>query len=576
VFDYPAMLQNPELPHLLRLFQRRRGRVHYDHMVTNNNFADAISLLMLVELTRRFKNGEDSKIPRFLGSTGIFQDVAKEAGLIPDLTIVVSGIKSSALVTWSYFVYRASLRSTTEESQFYEKLRHDVFTGKQPARELQRLESILANRTPPLRDQLCQFIDLSFLENVWLKTLAFDDIRDIATRWTTEAVRTEQFREAVDETIDLTIRDVLRGAAEYKKVSKAWLGLRREILDWRRRLQSNTITDGWPQAETEMGLFRFSPSPGTMTRVHDTLTALSDDSLDDNEVTGQRAWYVFVMDYMDMEKGDHDQSLPEGLGTAEFVVATLWAIKADRLILDLFRSNYRASFFITTVYTASILRFGRDSRRAEIIIEQLQKELGSFKMDIETESIAWDILTRNSSIGYLWFHLWQAKWNLPAWWRCTKGNAESLRREESDKYLRRAINCVDTAWLRSRAIKDSDDRLRERQIYITNQRLYYLVEQGADDRLGDMMETYQEMAGFRTNAIDLWRPTYSDTLARYFAYRAHLSTSPEAWKRFMDFANDNFSDARSAQKADQIVRHFGEYLADVIEAGFFPRENAAN
>lgn len=571
-FDYASMLRDKLLPRLMGAFQKVRGRQH-DHPITKNNFADAISLLMLVDLVKRYTTGQSMKVPRFFDSTGIFMLVAKETGLLPELMIVSGGFRSSALVTTNYLVYRASLRSRNRNENILSTLKSAVSSSEQfAATELRRLEPIVQGRTPPLNSPLRQYIDLSFLENVWLKTLALDDLRDIAKRWASEEVLTQRFRETVDQTIEVTVKDVLRGADEYRKVSTAWLGLRKEVLDWRKKLQGLHVPGEGLDEETEMGLFRFSPRPETMARVRDALLKMLADDIDDDDVTNLTVWYDFVMCCIDLGRAAAPQDVGEMEATAEFVAATLWAIKADNQLLDILKPFVSSrSFFIRTVYAAAILRLGRDARKSESIVADLEAEVNQLVSECGTGECNWNMLIQSSSLAYLWFHLWQAKWNRPAWWRCfTMTEDLSRRRREVDRYLSKAIECIDIAWRGTEVLDITDDERRARVVYVINQRLYYLVEQGKEGRDSDMLDTYQRMMEYRTSAKDLFRPTYLDTLARYYAFKAALSRTEESWQRNIGYAEDYYREAKSAEKSDQVIRNFGEYLAHVKERGFSP------
>jgi hypothetical protein len=568
-FDYPAMLKDPRLPEILKAFQLRRGTVQHQHLVSKNNFADAIALLMLIELARRYTTGEATKVPRFFDSSGIFHEVARDADITAELTLNVDGVKSSVLVSHTYFVYRASLSSGDQHLKLYERLQKTLPAEEQTATELRRLEQAGPGPVPQLHEQLQQFLDLSFLENVWLKTMAFDDISEVVTRWTTEAVRTEDFRLTVDQTIDSTTRDVLRGAAEYRKFSNAWLRLRQHLLEWREGLRGNAIL-GRPDQETEMGLFRFSPSLRVLGRVRNTLKDLSDDAHDDSEVTDLHVWHELVVCCVAQEGAKYDRTQrTDPLETTEYAIATLWAIKADNHILELFRNRYRDSFFTTVIYAAAMLRLGRDTKRAETVVIELLDELAVAKFPGPHDRAALDFLARHSSVAYLTFHLWQGKRMLPPAWRLAD-EERNVEHQDDCGFLERAISCVDTAWRCAHMMKrdSSDDRLRERLLYVTNQRLYYLVEQGLPNRLNDIKKTYQSMEVYESSAKAFWRPTYSDTLARYFALRAYFSTTQDAWITFMQSARKYSVAARPAQQGEELIGHFGVYIAEALEAGY--------
>lgn len=568
-FNYQALLKQKEFQRLLAAFKHTRPTSHA-HDSSKNNFADTISMLMLIELVRRYRSGESKSVPRFFDSSGLFARAAKEADVLGDLLIVSDGgLKSSALVSANALVYKAALISRTDRGELFAKLREAVEGREQASDEVTRLDNLVRDRIQPLGTQLRQVIDLSFLERVWLKTMALEELRDIAKRWVAESALTEHFRETVDLTVEASVKDVLSGAIEYKLVSNAWVGLRQELLIWRGKQLE--IRSKWPGPDTELGLFRFGPKAETTTRVSEVLEVFVDDQLNEHQITGLRAWHDLLACCMDIERSR--ERTAEMSANADFVAGALWAIGAHLRIVDFLRAHVAlgSSFFVKTIYVAAMLKLGRNLRKVENGIEELCATLRA-RNKASAGEMREDVLVEASSVAYLWFHLWRAHRIHPPHWRSAPtASVNQHRGESAARYLTGAIDCVEMACECARSMTSSDDHWRERQMYVANQRLYYLVEEGSESRIGDIEDAYNGLVGFRDIAKGLWRSTYSDTLARYWAFLAYRSNSAKDWHSFMDEANSNFADAAPADKFESEVNTFGAYLKKTSALGFQSR-----
>jgi hypothetical protein len=349
--------------------------------------------------------------------------------------------------------------------------------------------------------------------------------------------------------------------------------LRQELSFWRKKQLD--VRSRWPGPDTELGLFRFGPKAETIKRVSEGLEVFVDDQLEEHEVTGLRAWHELLACCIDLERWRERNSRDEILANADFVAGALWAIGAHARIVEFLRAHVASgsSFFVKTIYIAAMLKLGRDLRKVENGIEELCESLKARSRANEREEEGReDMLVQSSSLAYLWFHLWRAKRILPTYWRCgSTANVHQHRVESTARYLREAIEYVAIARDCAEAITSSDDHWRERQMYVANQRLYYLVEEGAESRIEDIEVAYDELVGFRQIAMALWRSTYSDTLARYWAFLAYRCSSARDWTSFMDEAMSNFNDAAPADRYESEVSTFGAYLKKTVAAGFQPR-----
>jgi hypothetical protein len=124
-FDYSRLLDNTLLNAVLSTFERERGGGgRYRHEVSHNNFADAMALLMLLELAKRYRAGSSTKVPRFFDPTGLFLAVANSAGILPELMITDGAYTTSVVVRSDYFIHKATFQTNTDQAQaLYEDLK---------------------------------------------------------------------------------------------------------------------------------------------------------------------------------------------------------------------------------------------------------------------------------------------------------------------------------------------------------------------------------------------------------------------------------------------------------------------
>jgi hypothetical protein len=575
-FDYPTLLKRKELPRLLSAFKNNRPKNNRpniaDDMITRNDFADAMSLLMMIDLTRRFKKGESKIVPRFFDSSGLFGLAASEAEVAAELMIVSDRLKSSVLVSAKELICATSLKCSREEpAPFLAKLKEAVAGLDQASDDSQRFDELARNLIPFLGPQLQQFLDLSFLEGVWLRTAALDELRDIRKRWVADSAFTDQFRGVIDQTVGASLKGVLNGASEYRIVSNAWAGLRLEVVAWRKKqLERRSRT---AEFQLDVGMFRFGARPEMIDCVRRSLEAFVDDQVEDEDITKLREWHELLACCIDLEVRRETRPNKDGLSSTEFVAGALWALDAHSKLIEFLRSHIASTcpFIVRVIYFAAMLRLGRDLRKVENGIEDLCHKVEELKSLSEARGqVLEDLMIQSSSAAYLWFRLWRARYIDPPQWRRGSGSGGQQHGPgTTSRYLGAAIEYVDLAYDCAQEISSAEDYWRERQIYVANQRLCYLVERGDESRITDMDAAYDKLEGYQQAAKGLWQPTYSDTLARYWAFRAHHASDARTWTQFMDEANRHFKQAFSAD--DPEVKSFGAYLMRTEAAGFQPR-----
>lgn len=570
-FDYPALLAGRRLPKIVAAFNKLRPMGQHEHLIPKNNFADAMCLTMLIELVRRFNDGETSVIPRFFDSSAWFHTAAREAGVSPQLELKITGAKSSALVGPEYVMCRASLSASSfPREDTLVQLKEDLqVSPKTSGAELSRLQSAMDRRgMAPLAERFDLLLNYSFLENVWLSTIAEDELAEMAANWTVDLVKTAEFREAIEETIETVSADLLKGAGEYKRLSTTWLALRTEILRWRKRKKGQTSLPPLDNDEHGLDLFRISPPEHVCARARPMLSALDEDGHVD-EVVSTTAWAEL---FSACVAASMPHGSPRKLSQGDFEVAltVLWCTQSYGRVVDLFRSvpsRYK-TYFARIVSTASILRIGRQARDVEAMIDQVARESPVRAIAVLSDSEFLVAAEQASSLAYLWFHYWQQRWKLGAWWRCAPADMPAEEHEDYDKWLKNAIVAVTTSWEHVLSRRRLFDDATARAMYVANQRLFYLVELGAAVDLPAMESMQQYLMGYKASHNGYWRQTYADTLARYYAFRAARSSDAGSWAKYMNIADSHFSEAQELQELEPTIQRFGQYLATCREKGF--------
>jgi hypothetical protein len=226
------------------------------------------------------------------------------------------------------------------------------------------------------------------------------------------------------------------------------------------------------------------------------------------------------------------------------------------------------SYAVRTACVAAMLRLGREPRETETLLLKIASDTHTGAINSLADGQIRLYAERASSLGYLWFHYWQVRWRLGAWWRCRNDDMPSLADPHYDRLLRNAISAASTSWRYIRERSELFEDMTAREIYVANQCLYYLVELG-DEAETDRMESMQQwLMGFKGAQAGYWRQTYSDTLARYWAFRAERADDPLLWKSYMGHARTHFDDAKDAGRTESAVQRFNEYLTKREASGF--------
>lgn len=568
--DYDHLARDPRLAGLLKAFRDKRGMSSHDHRLSKNNFTDAMALLILADLVKRYRDGQLRAMPRFFDSTGLFTEIAASESLLEELTVDVDGCKLSALVTTESLVYFAALKFQPGKIDDAIDTMNEAF-GDRVVDQIDRL--VLEGGSQSLGARVRQFKDLSFLENVWMPTMAVDELQGLCDRWVDESALAGRFRRSIEQTIEDSAQGVLNGALAYRRFGDAWHRLLDLVLKLRSRRREQAASSGKVAREIELGLFRFCPDRHTQEAALKCIEGLLDDTIEDREVASQAAWHRFVVSCSELANLASPENAERESPDMDFAAAMLWSIGERELAVEYLEGPAlaRRSRLVSTIYAASALPLGRNLSKVEALVDDMCAELDRNSSSSPEVGDA-EVMVRASCIAYLSFHIWRAKLPSVAWWRSLGENAAAReRRERANPRLLQAIGYADLAWNHAERVSgelaDLED-FRERKLFVANQRLYYLTEQGDKRRIDDMEDASTFLSAHYANFYSRWRLTYYDTLGRYCAFRAFHADTAAVWKQRMHKARDHVAKAQDA--SDRDIDLFAEYVAAECAIGFRP------
>jgi hypothetical protein len=498
--DYTKHLTSDVFAALKDKLDRRR------ESLTDNNLADAISLVSLMQKVEAFNQGRTRILPFFYAATRQFLDVVNAVGCGDRLKAVLpsSGERVSILRHADYFVLRAIFLAADDGTSSPPR-RRSVFT-------VDELRSIHADVSDMLRtnktltfDQLAasshavapeklnelidNVRDLSFFDNVWLPYRAERDTQTSLRRLRAEeyvlgrAKLQDGLKTAVAE-----VRDKLQANHDRMKILRAlWKDLPTVYGRLGKSLRPHADTESNLMRRT--GLLRFSFPQPTRDQIFRTLASLlsSEQQRRKDALTRVVQSYFAALD--DPRRGSH----------AEIAAAALWVAEMDTEILTLLHVQRREHFSLDLVYAASAVRAGDAIDRALETYETLERRLSKAVVPVERAEIA-------MGLAYLYYHLWN---------RCDT-NMNVLQR------VRRQLRCQRSALIQ-KAVKYARDAYvilqksadEPKMVYVLNQIAYFmslsnLFELHEVQPFADRLMKYEKR--------DLWQYRFDDTLARFYLF----------------------------------------------------------
>ena len=585
-FDYPRIVNSGMFGSIMQEFERVPGRERH----TMNNFADAVALAMLVELSRRAKKDPASGIPRFFDSSGTFLRVARAAGIENDLLVVVPHLGSTrVLVTADYLIYKATFSEPPggekpEEHSEQEQLQPEdllaeirEILGEKEERKLPALETIEI-RGRKLGDIVNDFVQFSFLKNVWLEQLAEAELEEVAHQLELGIEETAELELGAKQAIELTTQELRERADAYEHLSELWLELRAGAVGlrqgWRRRIEANPMLE--LDAIRDLDLVRFCIPERIRSRVKGIADGLLRD-LEVDDFTRFKEWEELVDLYLVAAV-----SPLEHPDDAEVMAAFLWKMRNFRGIIRLLRKlceSGKSDASMDVFFAASCFRRKELVTEGKSVLDRLTLRLQALEDTMKEEGgdddLARQAIDLSIGVGYLRFHYWYCMDYAVEWRHEGPEGGKRLMDEEGRELLWGAAECVRSALhlIQERESNfgvDSDMSMKE--VYALNQKLYYMTEAGAKtaEEMREVVAASATLLRYETSSPQLWQPTYHDTLARYFHLLATRSKREEDRSLRLKKALWHCEEAMNEDPDEGLFRvHHGQLLGALPIEGDF-------
>ena len=523
-----------------KLFEKRRPGM------SRNNYADAAVLTILVYLLEKFKKGESNHIPLFYASTPIFCDVIKEANK-EDLFIIAKEANNMILRNAEYFIYKCTFRpqprlpkdikkKITWKSEDLRSLNEELINISKASQMItpELLEGVRYNE----KNILELIIDLkrySFLENIWLRLLAEEDVRKAKYEIITESSK-ERFRAKIGEFVSKTkaklkenVKSYLDLVAFYSKLNYA----SQEYITTRKEKSLQDI-----DVFKDFALIRFDFPDNSKQKIQDIVLAL----ISTEEEANKDAIHAIFQHLFDITEEISEKNIIN----LSIVSAILWIARMDRVLIEkLGTLKERPHYSLNIVYAASIFRSGINISNGLDVIKNIENSYMSESNPKHKAGMA-------VGLGYLYFHLWLAMGNRPLW-RNMKQVSIDKKHQEKNKLIENAIKYVSEAY----GLLDHDPI---KKAYALNQYLYYMVEGSDDSRIEEMGKVAAQLALYREN-ISLWNYRYDDTMARYFHRVSSYVEDIEEKKRLLDSALYHINQAISKNLGDIEIDNYMTQLS---------------
>jgi hypothetical protein len=476
-----------------------------------------MTIMILIELVKKFKNCEVQRIPRFFDATGLFRSAVREAGIESFLYEADDQKHVNVLRDADYFIFKSVFRPQQEHSsvrvfsdidleKLYKQI-SDIVEAQKP------LPQTLEVSGRPLHQIISEFRGLLFFEHVWLRSYAEEDVKQAAEELG-EAVRqldSEEFQQGVEAAIEAAKEALGENVREYKSISTLWTQFERPVQALRRRVvEMSQSLDIF----RDFRLFRFAFPPEFHERIRKVLDGLLSNP-DENEE--KEALISVITAYND---GDNTGNL----GDVIVVVATLWVTEMyAQLIKFLQRKNTPKQYSLDIALAAAIFETKQDVEQGYDVVKKLEKIFSNTTDSRERADLA-------VGIAYLYFHLWSCR-GFSASWRTRPPLLLKEATSTGSMLINKALYYAQEA-------SESSDVDNMKKVYAFNQYLYYLVEGGSDDQIKNMDDAAGKLIACKDQFHGLWTYAYDDTLARYYHRKALLTKEKRQLEAALDYSNE--------------------------------------
>jgi len=551
------------------------GRRHLVH----NNLKDAVSILMLRTLVRKYKRGLTTTIPLFMDPHGVFSHVIRVAEVEDDFAVEApSGRLRSVFRTCEYLAFSAALpRDTLESLRPLRGSLHTALAKEDSDAMRAALEEIsLPEHDRPFSDLLRENRYTGFVHRVWLPFVEsmqasnqsipkllhgiIDELPDKVSR---QGER-EDLRLDIEQRLNsltTSIHDWSRKWDEvYDLCSVFWTA----VGDLRQRFPaSNSDT-----VLRDMGMLQFALPKEVHSELVKDLLALHDGgSAQQGAVIGG-----LVDVCMDLQETSRPNDSPRGGSDLHRAVYLLYVLERFDWILRIYDRYFHhgqqpAHFSIHLMYARAVLEPRRQAsvdavRGAFDLVEHLRALQTSTEDQEERALLA-------IGIAYIYFKVWQYKGFHPAWGHRPQSAVPAVL-SEGDELIDMSVKAAKDslslfAQARAAAEEKTGNRQREslEEVYAINLLLYVLVEgaRGQRQHRIQMDDAMLHLLSFKGDST-LWQFRYDDTLGRYCHRLAQSTPVVERRETLLADAERYFSDAIRLTDDSRVKTHFLMLQAD--------------
>lgn len=516
---------------------------------TDNNFADAIALVSLMEKVEAFnKSGGKGALPCFYAAPH-FTNLIWTAGFGDRIMVTLPNQRRvAALRSADYFVLRAIFNRSEELGGKDGVL---LTPGKlrtihMEMRDIVEVNRVLRNEqregveipTSEAIDALVKEVkELSFFDNIWLPYRAEQDAQESLQQLAaTEYVMSRADLQPALTTEITYLQNCLKANADrLETLRNLWSDIPKAFDKRRKHLKHHVDTESDLMRRT--GLLRFSFPPHARERIFRVMSSLvSGDHQRRKDATGS-----VVRAYLSFIAGNRNTAVE-----AELAAAVLWVSELDQYILKLLAEPRRAHFSLDLVYAASAVRLGRDLEFALHTYESLERQRGAAMVPHERADIA-------LGLAYLYYHLWH----------------RYRESQHEQRVVRRVLGFASPAEIITVAVRRAEEAYvvlengpdEAKFVYVLNQLVYFMaiamtypVE--AVRPLADKLRDYEERS--------LWQYRFDDTLARYHLFRATRARDAQSKSEFLDLGLDRSKKAFKVAPEDGEIKITFETLRDEL------------
>lgn len=500
---------------------------HRKHYVSN--FIDSAALTILIDLTRQFRIKNSRLVPRFFiprTKYNLFREALRDTGLISELVYPVNGQESSVIRNEEYFFYRSFFRTQTR----IVKTEWDVTQIKELYEKastiLDRYESIetLELDDKPLQEIIDGMENYSFLKNVWIEFINSGDLRNILgnlediKKHFEEAKKSYDvisFAEQVKDALKTTRKNIFENLDVVQRASVLWDGIHKRVSELRGSI-SKKNSDGNALFRNRK-LFRYGFPEEFHEQIEDYLVLLL--SLETEAESTRKAIGNLVNLYRKVEHME-DQGNQRNLILITAIFCALDLKDKIKKLPDRLkkRSNLHYSVKIALAgaeFESNNYRKGMDQ------IEELEK---LYYKDGTPAAVQSDLAI---GLTYLYYYGWLA----------LKRTSEREQATSEDPKLCQKIDGLiyNATVFAERATSLVARKPLAQRVYVYNQYLFCLVESEDPENKKKMRYFASKLNNYQ-GQTDVWSYMYSDTLSRYFCWRARLEPDKNQKQRLMDEA----------------------------------------